>query len=144
MSSNTLLPVIYGYHDLHERQRNQVTPLAICPKIMARYEEAAAALWMIAVIPLKVVHSIQQTEQIPNDTPRMGGRKVLLLAIIPVLRIFSLDIFYLIFRRVNANKMNRVVLHSVRPRTVLKEVGFSHTSGRGSTDSGCESSDPWW
>ena len=50
-----------GYHSLHQRQhwcgccigsaverRNQGTPLAIRPKIIARYEEAAAALgWLL-------------------------------------------------------------------------------------------------
>ena len=35
------------------------------------------------VLPYNAVHSIQQTKQIPNDPPWMG-RKVLLLAIIPV------------------------------------------------------------
>ena len=51
----------YGYHSLHQRQhwrgccigsaverKNQGTPLAIRPKIMARYEEAAAAFgWLL-------------------------------------------------------------------------------------------------
>ena len=58
---HTPLLVILGYHCLHQRmhwcgccigsaveRRSQSTPLAIRPKIMARYEEAAAALgWLL-------------------------------------------------------------------------------------------------
>ena len=61
LMSITLLPVIWGYHSLHQRQhwcescistaverRNQGTPLAIRPKIMTRYKGAAASLgWLL-------------------------------------------------------------------------------------------------
>ena len=59
--NNTLWPVIQGYHGLHQRlhwcescigtaaeRRSQGTQLAIRPKIMATYEEAAASLgWLL-------------------------------------------------------------------------------------------------
>ena len=51
--------------------------------------------------------------------------------------------FYLIFRSVNGNNMNRVILHSVRP-SFWKKRDFSHAPRCGSTESGCEISDPWW
>ena len=51
--------------------------------------------------------------------------------------------FYLIFRSVNGNNMNRVILHSVRP-SFWKKRAFSHAPGCGSTESGCEISVPWW
>ena len=51
--------------------------------------------------------------------------------------------FYLIFRSVNGNNMNRVILHSVRP-SFWKKRDFSHAPGCGSTESGCEISVPWW
>ena len=41
------------------------------------------------VLPYNAVHIIPQTKQIPNDPPRRG-RKVLLLAIIPVPRIINM------------------------------------------------------
>ena len=50
---------------------------------------------------------------------------------------------YLIFRSVNGNNINQVILHSVRPSFWKKRV-FSHASRRGSTESSCEISDPWW
>ena len=50
-------------------------PLAICPKIMARYEEAAASLDdCCRLMLLNRPYSMQLTEQIPNDPPRMGAR----------------------------------------------------------------------
>ena len=51
------------------------TPLAIRPKIMARYERLQLPLddCCRLVSPYNAVHNIQQTEQIPNDTPRMGA-----------------------------------------------------------------------
>ena len=51
--------------------------------------------------------------------------------------------FYLIFRSVNGNNMNRVILHSVRP-SFWKKRDFSHAPRCGSTESGCEISVPWW
>ena len=51
--------------------------------------------------------------------------------------------FYLIFRSVNINIMNRVILHSVRP-SFWKKLRFSHAPRCGSTESGCEISVPWW
>ena len=51
--------------------------------------------------------------------------------------------FDLIFRSVNANNMNGVILHSVRP-SFWKKRGFSHAPRCGSTESGCEISVPWW
>ena len=51
--------------------------------------------------------------------------------------------FYLIFWSVNGNKMNRVILHSVRP-SFWKKRAFSHAPRCGSTESGCEISIPWW
>ena len=51
--------------------------------------------------------------------------------------------FYLIFRSVNGNNMNRVILHSVRP-SFWKKRAFSHAPRCGSTESGCEISVPWW
>ena len=51
--------------------------------------------------------------------------------------------FYLIFRNVNGNNMNRVILQSVRP-SFRKKRGFSHAFRRVSTESGFEISDPWW
>ena len=51
--------------------------------------------------------------------------------------------FYLIFRSVNCNNMNRVILHSVRP-SFWKKRAFSHAPRCGSTESGCEISVPWW
>ena len=51
-------------------------PLVIRPKIMARYEEAAAALddCCRLVLSYNAVHSIQQTKQISNDPPKMGAK----------------------------------------------------------------------
>ena len=51
--------------------------------------------------------------------------------------------FYLIFRSVYGNNMNRVILHSVRP-SFWKKRAFSHAPRCGSTESGCEISVPWW
>ena len=51
--------------------------------------------------------------------------------------------FYLIFRSVTCNNMNRVILHSVRP-SFWKKRAFSHAPRCGSTESGCEISVPWW
>ena len=51
--------------------------------------------------------------------------------------------FYLIFRSVNGNNMNRVILHSMRP-SFWKRRDFSHAPRCGSTESGCEISVPWW
>ena len=51
--------------------------------------------------------------------------------------------FYLIFRSVNGNNMNRVILHYVRP-SFWKKRDFSHAPRCGSTESGCEISVPWW
>ena len=51
--------------------------------------------------------------------------------------------FYLIFRSVNGNNMNRVILHSVRP-SFWKKRAFSPAPRCGSTESGCEISVPWW
>ena len=51
--------------------------------------------------------------------------------------------FYLIYRSVNGNNMNRVILHSVRP-SIWKKPAFSHAPRCGSTESGCEISVPWW
>ena len=51
--------------------------------------------------------------------------------------------FYLIFRSVNGNNMNRVSLHSVRP-SFWKKRDFSHAPRCGSTENGCEISVPWW
>ena len=51
--------------------------------------------------------------------------------------------FYLLFRRVNGNNMNRVILHSVRP-SFWKKRDFSQAARCGSTESGCEISVPWW
>ena len=51
------------------------------------------------VLAYKAIHSIQQTEQIPNDPPRMG-RKVLLLVIILVFLLKKKENWpvYLLFR----------------------------------------------
>ena len=66
-------------------QRNQGTPLAIRPKIMARYKEAAATfgwfLWTSASVPCQTACNWRNRSLM---TLPGRGRKVLLLVIIPV------------------------------------------------------------
>ena len=61
------------------------------PKIMARYEQPLlddCYRLVLSTMP----YSMQLTEQIPNDPPRMG-EKVLLLTIIPVPRFAQYQVY---------------------------------------------------
>ena len=75
----TLVPALIGSCiGFAVERRNQGTPLVIRPKIMVRYEEAAASLgWLLynsgLVLPYHA-YNMQQTEQIPNDPPRIGAK----------------------------------------------------------------------
>ena len=51
--------------------------------------------------------------------------------------------FYPIFRSVNCNNMNQVILHSVRP-SFWKKRDFPQAPRCGSAESGCEISVLWW
>ena len=96
--SNTLLPVIKGYHSLYQRQRwcksclstavereNQATLLAIRPKIMARYEEVVACLgWLLQTSASVPCHTACNWRNRFLLTLPGWGQKVLLFAIIPV------------------------------------------------------------